>query len=48
MPEPIITPVRSRSSSSVGFQPASVIASSAAAMAKWMKVPILRWFFGRT
>ncbi len=33
MPEPIMTPVRSRSSSASGFQPESSTASSAAAMA---------------
>ena len=33
IPEPIMTPVRSRSASSSGFQPASSIACCAAAMA---------------
>jgi hypothetical protein len=36
MPEPIITPVRSRESSSCGIQPESRTASMAAAMAKTM------------
>ncbi len=42
MPEPIITPVRSRSVSSSGFQPASLTACSAAAIANKMKVSTLR------
>ena len=46
MPEPMMTPVRSRSSSSSGFQSASRSACSAAAMAKRMKVSTLRWSFG--
>jgi hypothetical protein len=37
MPEPIITPVRQRCSSSSGIQPASCTASSAATSASWMK-----------
>ena len=46
IPEPMITPVRSRSASSSGFQPASRSACSAAAIANRMKVSTLRWSFG--
>ena len=43
MPEPIITPVRSRgSSSSAAFQPESSTAWTAAAIAKTMNSSILR------
>ena len=42
IPEPMITPVRSRSASSSGFQPASVTACSAAVNAKRMKASTLR------
>ncbi len=46
IPEPMMTPVRSRSSSSSGVHPASFSACSAAATAKRMKVSTLRWSFG--
>ena len=46
IPEPMITPVRSRSASSSGIQPASRSACSAAAIANRMKVSTLRWSFG--
>jgi hypothetical protein len=48
MPEPSITPVLSKDSSSVGFQPASVTACSAAPSAKTMNSSILRWSLGAT
>ena len=48
MPEPISTPVRSRPSSSVGFQPESSTACCAAAMPKTMKSSIFRWSLGAT
>src|SRR3546814_242567 len=46
MPEPIITPVRQRSSSDCGVQPASSIACWAAAMPNTLKRSSLRWSFG--
>src|SRR5487761_1821039 len=48
MPEPIITPVRSRSTGSVGFQSASSTACCAAASAKTINSSILRCSFGGT
>ena len=46
MPDPIMTPVRSRDSSSVGFQPESSTAWTEAAIAKRMKGSTLRWSLG--
>ncbi len=46
MPDPIITPVRSRSSSVCGVQPLSFTACSAAAMPYRMKSSTLRRSFG--
>src|SRR5512138_928945 len=43
MPEPIITPVRQRASSSCGAQPESATASSAATSASWMNRSIFFW-----
>src|SRR3712207_2646978 len=43
MPEPIMTPVASRSSSVSGFQPLSSTASCAATKASWMKRSIFFW-----
>ena len=48
MPEPIITPVRSRDSSSSGSHPESFTASVAAAIAKTIKSSILRCSAGAT
>ena len=48
MPEPIITPVRSRSSSLSGCQPASSTACAAAAIAKMMNSSMRRWSLGGT
>src|SRR5215469_5768793 len=48
IPEPIITPVRSRSTASVGFQPESSTACAAAASAKTMNSSILRCSLGGT
>ena len=46
MPEPIITPVRSSFSSSVGFQPAIRNRLRPRPIAKMMKSSILRWSLG--
>ena len=46
MPEPIITPVAQRSSSSVGVQPASSTASVPATIAYWMNRSIFLWSLG--
>ncbi len=46
IPEPMMTPVRSRSASSSGIQPASRTAWVAAAMASRMKRSTLRWSLG--
>ena len=46
IPEPMMTPVLSRSSSSSGIQSASRSACSAAVIAKRMKLSTLRWSFG--
>ena len=46
IPEPIKTPVRSRSSFSVGIQPESSTACWAAAKPNWMNVSTLRCSFG--
>ena len=46
MPAPIMTPVRSRPSSSCGFQPESSTACLAAAMPKTMNLSTFRWSFG--
>src|SRR5579875_1133871 len=43
MPEPIITPVAQRSSSSSGIQPESSTASIAATRPRWMKRSIFFW-----
>ncbi len=48
IPEPMITPVRSRSASSSGIQSASRSACSAAVSAKRMNGSIFRWSFGAT
>ncbi len=48
MPEPIITPVRSHSSSPSGCQPESSTACTAAAIAKMMNSSIRRWSLGGT
>ena len=46
IPDPIITPVRQRPSSSSGIQPASRTACTAAATPYRMKSSTLRWSFG--
>ena len=48
IPDPTITPVRSRSASPSGIQSASRSACSAAVSAKRMKLSTLRWSFGAT
>ena len=46
IPDPTITPVRSKCSAVCGFQPESSIASVAAARAKWRNSSILLCSFG--